>query len=58
MMPFTLNVLRLMRDYNGRLWRTVLTAAFLSVDITDSRGPGEGLSYETDRMFLTGGTRV
>lgn len=55
MMPFTLNILRLMRDYNGsHSERAVPSGAHLSAPIQTS----EGLSYETDTIFLTEGTRV
>lgn len=42
-MLFTLDMLRLMRDYNGRI--LFLPRAFMPAS--------EGLSYETDRIFLT-----
>lgn len=43
MMPFTLNVLRLMRDYNGRILSAVPSGAHAPFGHRAS----EGLSYET-----------
>lgn len=55
MMPFTLNTLRLMRDYNGRHSFGASRALPTDTERPTSRTPAsEGLSYETDWLFLTG----